>query len=169
MYRKVNLQITGLKHEYSIDTLGVVRNDTNGKVLKGTSISKQNRYKKIHLDKFYALHILVAKHFVPNPMRLPQVNHIDGNRHNNIASNLEWISAKNNIKHAYRTGLKSNHGEKNPISKLTEDQVIQIWSMRGPNYTAQQIKDRLNLNVSLSCIKLIRNGKNWTSVTSKLG
>ena len=169
MYRKVNLQITGLKHKYSIDTLGVVRNDTNGKILKGTSISKQNRYKKIHLDKFYALHILVAKHFVPNPWRLSQVNHIDGNRHNNTASNLEWVSAKDNIKHAYTTGLKSNHGEKNPISKLTEEQVTQIWAMRGPNYTARQIRDRLNLDVSLACIKKIRTGKNWTSITSKLG
>lgn len=169
MYRKVDLQITGLKHKYSIDTLGIVRNESNGKVLKGTSISKHNRYKKIHLDKFYALHILVAKHFVPNPWRLPQVNHKNGNRHINTSSNLEWISCKNNIKHAYKTGLKSNHGTKNPISKLTEEQVTQIWAMRGPNYTARQIKDILNLSVTLACIKKIRNGTNWTSVTSKLG
>jgi len=168
MYRKVNLQIAGLKHKYSIDTLGVVRNETKGKILNGTSINKNNRYVKIHLNKFHALHRLVAKHFVPNPWRYTQVNHKDGNRYNNTADNLEWCTSRQNIKHAYATGLKTNHGMKNPARKLTEAQVRQIWALRGSRYTARQIKDKLNLDVSLSCIKLIRSGKNWTSVTSKL-
>ena len=67
MYSKVNLNIKNLRKEYTIDTDGVVFNVTNGRVLKGTSISKRNRYVKIRLDKTYALHRLVAEHFIPNP------------------------------------------------------------------------------------------------------
>ncbi len=157
-----------LKHKYEICETGVVTNLDNGKVLKGTSISKNNRYVKIHLDKFYPLHRLVAEHFIPNPKGLPQVNHKDGNRYNNAASNLEWVSCKDNLKHAYRNNLKTNHGEKNPFSKLNKEQVAQIWKLKNTNLTARQIRDRLKLNVSIATVKSIRQGKNWTSVTSKL-
>lgn len=167
-YRKAILQFEDLKHTFSIDTDGIVRNETNGKTLKGTSISKNNRYVKIHLDKFYALHRLVAETFVPNPDNLPQVNHIDGNRYNNCASNLEWVSSSSNIKHAYSTGLKTNKGEKNPISKLTEEDVRRIWSLKDTSLTARQIRDRLKLNVGVAAVKSVRNGTNWSHITKDL-
>jgi hypothetical protein len=166
-YRKVKLN-KDLKCEYSIDTLGVVVNETKGYVLKGTSINKNNRYVKIHLDKFYPLHRLVAEHFNPNPDNLPQVNHKDGNRYNNTASNLEWCSAKDNVKHAYSSGLKTNKGEINPVSKLTERDVKLIWSLRNTKLTARQIRDRLGLKVSVASVKSVRQGKNWSWLTDTL-
>lgn len=170
MYSKVALRIEGLKDSYTIDTDGVVYNETKGKALAGTSISKNNRYVKIHLDKFHPLHRLVAMHFIPNsdPSR-DQVNHKDGDRNNNAASNLEWVTSSENVRHAYATSLKSNDGELNPFSVLTETDVINIWKLRNTKLTARQIRDRLGLKVGVDAVKSVRSGKNWSSVTSKLG
>lgn len=56
------------------------------------------------------LHIIVAKAFVSNDdiINKTQVNHIDGNKHNNNANNLEWCTPSQNTKHAYNTGLADN-------------------------------------------------------------
>ena len=54
------------------------------------------------------VHREVAKAFLDNPNNLPQVNHIDGDKRNNAASNLEWISNEDNAHHAIRGGLWGN-------------------------------------------------------------
>ena len=51
-------------------------------------------------------HRLVAEMFIPNPDRLPQVNHKDENKLNNHYSNLEWCDSKYN----------SNYGTRNERS-----------------------------------------------------
>lgn len=169
MSRKVILDLPHLAHTYVLCENGIVTNVDSLKVLRNTSINEQNRYVKVHLDKFYPLHRLVAQHFVPNPDNLPQVNHIDGNRYNNAASNLEWCTASENVQHSYDTGLACNKGESNSQSKLTEEDVINVWRLRNTELTARQIRDRLNLDfVGVATIKSIRQGKSWSSITSKL-
>ena len=53
------------------------------------------------------VHRLVALHFInnPNPEEYDQVNHIDGDKSNNVATNLEWVSCKLNMEHASEHGL----------------------------------------------------------------
>lgn len=60
-------------------------------------------YRK-RMNKTVKVHRLVAEAFVPNPDGLPEVNHIDGNKSNNSASNLEWVTRRQNMRHARETG-----------------------------------------------------------------
>lgn len=48
----------------------------------------------------FLVHRLVAVHFIPNPLNLEVVNHIDRNHHNNKSSNLEWVSIGRNNEHS---------------------------------------------------------------------
>lgn len=72
-----------------------------------------------------SVHRLVATCFIDNPLNLPQVNHKDGNKSNNTVSNLEWVNASSNNKHAFDLGLRKS-GEKHHKAKLTEADVKDI-------------------------------------------
>ncbi|RSK46110.1 NUMOD3 domain-containing DNA-binding protein [Hymenobacter perfusus] len=57
------------------------------------------------LDKWRKLHRLVAQRFIPNPEGKPDVNHKNGDKAQNDVGNLEWVTKKENTRHAYATGL----------------------------------------------------------------
>lgn len=102
---------------------------SRGKMLKGEIC--RNGYKRIHVSKNgihykYLVHRLVAETFVPNPFNLPVVNHIDGNKQNNSVANLEWCTYSDNLKHAFKTGLRSCDGKNNNRHKLTNVDVQEI-------------------------------------------
>ena len=75
-----------------------------------TPTVSRNGYARISIKaKEKALvHRLVAQAYIANPHNYPQVNHIDGDKRNNIPSNLEWCSAKHNSKHSRETGLQGD-------------------------------------------------------------
>lgn len=52
------------------------------------------------------IHQLVARAFIPNPNKLRDVNHKDGNKQNNRVDNLEWVSHSRNLQHYFETSDK---------------------------------------------------------------
>jgi hypothetical protein len=85
-----------------------------------------------HSNKQYTkyIHKLVAKHFIENVDNFIQVNHKNGNKKDNIYTNLEWCDASYNIRHALRTGLLIPlKGEEKCNHIITENDVIEIRKM----------------------------------------
>jgi hypothetical protein len=116
---------------YQISNLGNVRSCKSNKIRK--LVKQKSGYLRIILtknskQKATNVHILVAKSFVPNPKKLPFVNHIDGNKENNNAKNLEWVTASQNMIHARQTGLQKNHPWSVKVAQYSLDgKLIKIW------------------------------------------
>jgi hypothetical protein len=75
--------------------------------------------------KILLVHRMVGKYFVFNPENKPFINHKDGDKLNNHYSNLEWCTHKENMQHAFNTGL-AHRGEKCTYAKLKRKDVIKI-------------------------------------------
>lgn len=110
--------------------------------------------------KYISAHRLVAEAFVPNPDNKPQVNHIDGNKFNNHVSNLEWVTASENVQHAYDTGLYPSC-ESRYNSKLTNEQVLFIR-----NNTDQLSRKQLSIlfNVTEAVIGSVQLGVHYKNI-----
>lgn len=94
---------------YEISDLGRIRNSKTRRILK-THVNDRG-YETVCLRKNKEqhntrVHQLVAHTFHPCEHDGLDVNHIDGDKCNNSANNLEWCTRKENIHHAYITGLK---------------------------------------------------------------
>ncbi len=84
----------------------------NGRILK-LEINKNCRYFYIDLcknniHKKFRVSRLVALSFILNPEDKSDVNHIDGNKLNNNVDNLEWVTRRENIIHAYKVKKTSS-------------------------------------------------------------
>ncbi len=76
--------------------------------------------------KHAVTHRLIASTWIPNPNNYPIINHRDGVRTNNNIDNLEWCTQKQNIAHSINILGNARCGERNNLSKLTEEQILKI-------------------------------------------
>ena len=118
----------------------------------GESLMKQyedqDGYLQCHLqdhgrEVYCNVHRYVAQAFIPNPSGLPEANHIDGNKHNNVVENLEWCNTQYNVSHALETGLRgSQKGYDRTVKRvrctdlnLEFDSILAAASYFGYSYT----------------------------------
>lgn len=138
--------ILGFEESYQISNIGNVRSKDRmvtysngriafcpGKMIK-TSVAT-NGYVIVCLSKNgkqskKLVHRLVANAFIDNPNLLPEINHIDENKRNNRAENLEWCTVKYNRNFGSRNKRAAEHKDYNAIAKknrlIQGKPVIQI-------------------------------------------
>lgn len=94
---------------YRVSSLGSVKGPS-GRLLKASP--NEYGYARVRLygtraPRWASVHVLVAEAFVPNPESKPIVNHINGRREDNEATNLEWVSAAENSQRKVSTSRGS--------------------------------------------------------------
>ena len=169
-------QVSNLGRVKSLERDAIYRRDSNRTYYKKERIINQHVDRKGYLKvKLYngaakgetiGVHRLVAKAFIQNIHNLSQVNHINGVKSDNFVENLEWVTHRYNVQHAYNTGLKKPEnykGSGNKTSKLVEQQVIGIRNeYETGNTSITKLSKKYNTCVSNVSSILKRN--TWTHV-----
>ena len=167
--------IKGYENLYQVSNLGNVRSLITYKYSKKERMCikvcrerilkpgiDKNNYKCVVLTKdknrkTYKVHKLVAKCFVKNIENKPFVNHIDGNKLNNNANNLEWTTNSENIKHAYDNNLIDIRKKQKKVNQYDlKGNFIKQWN------SMKEAGETLNIcrqNISQCCRK-VRNKAN---------
>ena len=166
----IPIYIKNQKSKYSVSQYGRVINTKTGRILKPQKIARGYLGVNLSMGKksfTKQIHRLVAIAFLDNPNKLPQVDHLDGNKHNNRVNNLEWVTPKVNIRRAYAKGLiKVRKGSEHNNAKYTDTQIISVCNMLIENTLSYEDISRLT-NVSKSTISHIKNKSAWKHITSK--
>lgn len=124
--------VVGFEEYFQVSNLGNVFSKRSNRILKQTKSNtgywtfKTKIGGRNGIAHTFKVHRLVAMAFIPNPEGKPFVNHIDGCKTNNVVSNLEWVTAKENSAHAWALGLAKPLPRPSHNRKLTADQVREI-------------------------------------------
>lgn len=167
---RINLLYPEVKDYYTIDKKGNVYSEYSNRYLTlcASKNSTKNNYFRVSLQRLdgttnrYAIHRMLMMAFRPiDNMENMQVNHIDGNKQNNNFNNLEWVTIKENIHHAWTHNLShARKGSESNFSKLSEKDIKDIFKLRDYGYTQQQIADTIG-KCTRSNISYILNNKTW--------
>lgn len=171
--------IKGFEGKYQVSSIGRVKSlyriltRSNGvditvreRILKDTSVCKKG-YRRVSLRdldvvKKCLVHRLVAEAFIVKVPHKNFVNHKDFNKNNNLKSNLEWCTCKENTKH-YLDTVGSGYYLKR--SNLTESDILNIKELCEKGYAPKRIKDDFYSQLDIGLITSIYSGTCWRDIT----
>jgi hypothetical protein len=113
---------------------------------------------------------LVALAWIPNPQSLPVINHLNGNKADSRAVNLEWCTSSQNNRHAMETGLKRRSTPRKDIAmrslgiasrKLTQEQIQEVFALRAGGMLQRDIGARFG--VGQDVVSRILSGETYQS------
>lgn len=164
--------ISSFEGKYQVSNYGNVRslNYHREKRIKNLNQRNRNGYNVVTFNgishKTFMVHRLVLCTFENKPLDYHlQVNHIDGNKRNNMIENLEFVTQKENVRHAFDIGLRTiRRGCQIKNSILTETQVIEIKNLlKDGNMMQKDIA--IMYGVHKATINDIHKEKNWKHIT----
>lgn len=155
--------------DYAISNLGRVKRIKDSKTSKKGKILKLDKNKNGYFylklynrekHKTFRLACLVASHFLELPLIKKEVNHKDGDKSNNTVCNLEYVTHKENQRHAYRLGLmKGRKGENHHNTKLKDKDILEIRKeYKKGKVTQLKLSDKYGISsseISMICTKRI--------------
>lgn len=162
--------IRGYEGLYYVCDLGGVYSCYNR--VKGLIALKQTQHKSGYLvvtlskdkkQKVYKVHQLIANAFIKEEKHHECINHIDGDKTNNVLANLERCTFSQNRQHAIDNKLQvAPIGENHYNSKLTKQNVIDIKRELSLGRTCESLATEFN--VTRKNISAIKNGKSWKHI-----
>ncbi|MCI0374689.1 NUMOD4 domain-containing protein [Lacticaseibacillus paracasei] len=137
-------QVSNMGRVRSLDRKDEIGRTVNERVLAGWYDNHGYRVVTLHRDgntKKWRVHRLVAIAFLDNPDNLPEINHKDEDKANNVVSNLEWCSSEYN----------ANYGTRNERMAKAKERPIYVVSGSGHRYffnSTKKASELLGLNQS---------------------
>ena len=125
----------------------------------------KGKYRHVSLGRCTArVHRLVLAAFVGPCPEGEEACHRNGDSSDNRSDNLRWDTRRSNHRDQYKHGTRIM-GEKHPMSKLTEAEVMAIYT--APTGTSSSELGAI-YDVSRQAIDAIRKGKTWSRVTKRI-
>lgn len=160
--------------DYSVSNFGRVRRDAPTHESLGGYFLRQHRStskyffvrlydREARVGRYASVHRLVALAFLDNPSGYPQVNHKDGIPTNNVVTNLEWCTPKQNSVHSAKMGLVV-HGAQCHTARLTEADVLEVRKQYSLGTNVLDLAQRYG--VTRGNIYRVGQGKTWRHVRS---
>lgn len=148
--------------------MGRIRNRRTGNLRKSNPV--ENDYERASLWDGNAyrralVHRLVALAFCHRSDGRHEVNHINGDKHDNRAENLEWCTRQENVRDAWERAPwnpPAMAGESNPNAKLTEKEVREIRRLRKQGITLKEVAAKFGVTFGL--VSAIARGRAWKHV-----
>lgn len=173
MEQEIFKPISGYDGIYEVSNFGRIkslsRKFSNNETFLVLHTGKKSGYVSVKLSKngiatTTSVHILVATYFVDNPFNLLEVNHLDFDRSNNMADNLQWLTHAANLKYSYDNGNRiGDRGEKSPRATLKNETVLKIRELYlTGEYTQKQLADKFGQK--RNNIAKIISRKRWSHI-----
>lgn len=170
----VHLMYPGvILNRYLISSHGNIYDIITNSLIKVMPVTENNRYPTVYLlsedgkSHRYLLHKLVANNFIfDGNLEHTVVNHLDGNKQNPHAINLEYTTSSENTRHAVANGLTKSTNS----NKLTEDIVVRICQMLQDGLSYKEILLNIGLDYNRTNRELIANiyrKKSWRKISDE--
>lgn len=163
--------LEGYDFKYQISNEGRVRNVDyrgTGKVRYFNPNYNSKGYPRVGLvkggkQKHYSIHRLVAKSFVPNPNNKPHVNHLDEDKRNNRADNLDWVTNKENSNYGTKgKRIAASHNKLGTYKKLARMKsmpIIRVSLIGGERKRYKSLQSTTKDGFNPGCVSNVLKGR----------